>query len=93
LAYSGDTDYCSGVVELASEADLLILECSFPNEHQVTSHLTPSLAGQIAAELGCRRLVLTHLYPICDDYDILGQCQEAFAEEIIVAGDLISFFL
>jgi ribonuclease BN (tRNA processing enzyme) len=38
-------------------------------------------------------LVLTHLYPICDDYDILGQCQEAFAEEIIVAGDLISFFL
>jgi ribonuclease BN (tRNA processing enzyme) len=30
LAISGDTDYCRNLVELASEVNLLVLECSFP---------------------------------------------------------------
>jgi len=30
IAVSGDTDYCESVVDLARDADLLVLECSFP---------------------------------------------------------------
>ena len=68
---------------------MLILECSFPDEMKVEGHLTPSLAGRIARKAHCRRLILTHLYPLCDEYDILRQCRKEFAGEVIVAHDLL----
>ena len=63
LAYSGDTDLCKGIVELGRDADLLMLECSVPDEQKVDGHLTPSECGRIAAAAACRHLVLTHFYP------------------------------
>ena len=50
IVYSGDTDYCPELIELADNCDLLILECSFPDDMKVEGHLTPSEAGKIAAE-------------------------------------------
>jgi ribonuclease BN (tRNA processing enzyme) len=35
IAFSGDTDYCQNIVNLGFEADLLILECSFPDGKKV----------------------------------------------------------
>jgi ribonuclease BN (tRNA processing enzyme) len=89
MAVSGDTDYCRNIVDLAVDADLLVLECSFPNEKKVEGHLTPSLAGRIASESCCRRLLLIHLYPLCDQFDILRQCRETFQGEIILGEDLM----
>jgi ribonuclease BN (tRNA processing enzyme) len=89
IVISGDTDYCKNVVNLALETDLLVLECSFPDGKKVDGHLTPSLAGRIARESRCKRLLLTHLYPICDQYDILNQCKQAYSGEIILGEDLM----
>lgn len=89
VVYSGDTDYCPNIVELAQGANLLILECSFPDEKRVVSHLTPGLAGKIAQEAQCGKLILTHFYPLCDQYNILGQCRKAFSGEILLAHDLM----
>lgn len=89
VVYSGDTDYCSEIVKLASEANLLILECSFPDNMKVKGHLTPSFAGRIASEANCQKLILTHLYPVCDDYDIEAECRKIFSGEVIVAYDLM----
>ncbi len=89
IVFSGDTDYCRNIVALAEEADLLVLECSFPNEMKVEGHLTPSLAGRIASESRCKKLILTHFYPPCDSVDILSQCKEVFDGEIILAEDLM----
>jgi len=89
IAVSGDTDYSETIVDLALEADLLVLECSFPEGKKVEGHLTPSLAGRIASESHCKRLLLTHLYPVCDSTDIVGQCKEVFKGEIILAEDLM----
>ncbi len=89
LAYSGDTDYCQNVVELARDVDLLVLECSFPNEERVEGHLTPSLARRIAKESNARKLLLTHLYPICDEYDILAECKGGYEGDVILAQDLM----
>lgn len=86
---SGDTDYCLNIVNLGREADLLILECSFPDEKRVEGHLTSSLAGRIAAEARCKRLVLTHLYPECDQMNILQECRRWYAGEIIISEDLM----
>ena len=89
LVYSGDTDYCHNIVQLARGADLLILEASFPDGKKVKGHLTPSLAGRIAQEAGCRKLILTHFYPPCDTSDIKGECQRIFHGEVLLAEDMM----
>ncbi len=89
MAVSGDTDYCQNIIDLAFEVDLLVLECSFPDGKKVEGHLTPSLAGRIASESRCKKLLLTHLYPVCDQFDIVGQCKKVYQGEIIMGEDLM----
>lgn len=89
VAVSGDTDYCQNIIDLAFEVDLLILECSFPDAKKVEGHLIPSLAGRIAIESRCKRLLLTHLYPVCDQFDIVNQCRQVYQGEIILGEDLM----
>jgi len=89
ITISGDTDYCQNIIDLAFETDLLILECSFPDGKKVEGHLTPSLAGRIASESRCKKLLLTHLYPVCDQFDIVGQCKRIYEGDMILGEDLI----
>jgi len=89
LVYSGDTDYCPNIVELAMGADLLLLECSFPEGQKVPGHLTPALAGRIAHEAECKRLCLTHFYPPCDHADIKGASRQVFKGEVLLAEDMM----
>ena len=89
VAYSGDTDFCANLIALAREVDLLILECSFPDSRKVEGHLTPSLAGRVAREAGCKKLLLTHLYPPCDDEDIVTIVKEQYSGEVLLAEDFI----
>ncbi len=89
IAISGDTDYCRNIVNLAFKVDLLVLECSFPDGQKVEGHLTPSLAGRIALESHCKKLLLTHLYPVCDQFDILNQCRQLYQGQIILGEDLM----
>jgi ribonuclease BN (tRNA processing enzyme) len=61
LAYSGDSAYCEGLVELAEGADLFLCEAGtsvHPLEGAV--HCTPEDAAQLATVAGAKRLVLTH---------------------------------
>jgi ribonuclease BN (tRNA processing enzyme) len=88
-AISGDTDYCQSIIDLAFEVDLLVLECSFPDERKVEGHLTPSVAGRIALESRCKKLLLTHLYPVCDQFDVVNQCRQVFSGEIILGEDFM----
>ena len=88
FAYSGDTGYCDNIVSLAKNVDLLLLECSGPNGFKATKgHLTPSAAGRIASEAGCKRLVLSHFYPVCDRHPIQRQTKEHFNGKTIIAKD------
>jgi ribonuclease BN (tRNA processing enzyme) len=89
IAISGDTDYCQNIIDLAFEVDLLVLECSFPDGKKVEGHLTPSLAGRIALESHSKKLLLTHLYPVCDQFDVLNQCKQVYLGQIILAEDLM----
>ncbi len=87
LVYSGDTDYCENIVGLAKDADVLILECSFPEDLRVEGHLVPSLCARIARESGCKTLVLSHFYPHWDAYNILEECRKFYNGELVVAED------
>ena len=89
LVYSGDTDYSEQLVDLARQADLLICESAFPENWKVQGHLTPALAGAIAARAGVRRLMLTHFYPVCDRTDIEAECRRTYDGPLILARDLM----
>ena len=91
FALSGDTAYCPAMVELGQNADLLILECSFPDT--VKGHLTPQEAGQLARETGCKKLCLTHFFPPCDTDEIGKACRREYAGELVLAQDLLEFEL
>lgn len=88
LVFSGDTDYCKALVELADRADWLVCECSFPEGNKVEGHLTPSWAGRIAREARVRQLILTHFYPECEGQDLLGPCAREFEGPILLAEDM-----
>ncbi len=93
VAYSGDTDPCEGLVAAARLADLFICESAMPDGRKVPGHMTPGLAGQAATQAQARRLVLTHLYPPCDEVDIVKQAQGTYKGPVFAAEDLISFQL
>lgn len=87
VVFSGDTDVCDNLVELARGADLFVLECSFPDSLKVQGHLTPSECGQIAQRANARKLLLTHFYPPCEGADLLGACRKFYSGEILLASD------
>ncbi len=89
FVYSGDTDYCEEIIELSHNADVLLIECSFPDHLKVPGHLTPTLAGKIASQAGVKKMILTHLYPPCDEEDIVTSCRKQFSGDVIVASDLM----
>lgn len=87
LAYSGDTDSCPALVELARDADLLLCEASFQEGRDDARgvHLTGRRAGEVAAEAGARRLVLTHLPMWTDPATVLAEAVAVYPGPIEVA--------
>ncbi len=77
FAYSGDTDYCENLVKLLENADVALVESSTPSSYKVEGHLNPRLAGKAAREAGVRRLILTHIYPVCDGHDLIAEVRES----------------
>lgn len=90
VVYSGDTDYSEGLVALARRTGLLICESAVPDEQKVSGHLTPALAGQMAAAASVDRLLLTHFYPACDDADLTAQCRRSYQGPLLLAEDLMT---
>jgi ribonuclease BN (tRNA processing enzyme) len=91
--YSGDSEYCANLVEISHNADLLILECSFPEDMPCVGHLSPTLAGRVARESQCKKLLLTHFYPPCDSSDLLTPLRNEFSGEVLLAEDLMRVVL
>ncbi len=85
---SGDTGYCDEILQIAKGADLLVLEASFPiKKYSTKNHLTAEEAGMIARKANVKNLVLKHLYPICDTYDMKSLISKEFNGNIIVSED------
>lgn len=91
FVYTGDTEYSESVVELARDADTLLIECSFPDDAPVPGHLTPSSVARIATEARVKRVVLTHLYPPVEAVDLIPKVGHGYAGEVIVAHDSLRF--
>jgi ribonuclease Z len=93
VAFVMDTGFCAAAIELAADADLLVIESTFLSSEQtladVSGHLTAAHAGRIAAEAGVRRLVLTHFsqrYP--DSRVFADEAAKHFTGEIEIGAEL-----
>jgi ribonuclease BN (tRNA processing enzyme) len=65
MGYSGDTDTCDGLTEVAAGTDLLLIEAAFEQDRDVARgvHLTGERAGQVARAGRAKRVVVTHVPP------------------------------
>ena len=88
--YSGDSGYCEEVISLAKNCQLAVIEASNMDKTHINEHLTPSLAGKIAARAGVKKLLLTHMYPEVLTGDPLKEASSYFSGEIILAREGMS---
>ena len=93
FVYSGDTEPCRDVMNLAAEADILIHECSFPPGIEVTNHTTPNTLAEILEEFETEigSICLTHFYPSMRGHEKEAvYCLRGYFEgEIILAEDMM----
>lgn len=88
LAYSGDTGYCEEIVELARGADILLIECSYPDGTVTDGHMTPSEVAVVAKESGAKRVVITHIQPELDPVEAVRIIRASgYKGEVNVAED------
>ncbi|ADG74223.1 conserved hypothetical protein [Cellulomonas flavigena DSM 20109] len=88
LAYSGDTDACPGLDDLATDADLLLAEAAFVEGRDDAVrgvHLTGRRAGEAATRGGSRALVLTHVPAWNDPQVALTEAREVYAGPLTLA--------
>ena len=91
LVLSGDCDYDPGIVALAKDADILVIDCSFPDGLKVQGHLSAGECGRIAQEAGVHTLILSHLYPVDESDDTrLNEAREACDCAVCLAEDLMA---
>ena len=85
LAYSGDTDECEALDELARGADLFLCEAGYiegRDDRFAGVHLTGRRAGQAATRAGVGHLALTHIPAWTDPAIPLAEAQEVHSGPI-----------
>jgi len=94
LAYSGDTLESSGLDKAVMDADLAVIEASWPDHVEPKTHLTGERAGKIAAQGKVKKLVLTHIAPIYTrEFQPIKDAQKHFHGEILEAEDMMEIEL
>jgi ribonuclease BN (tRNA processing enzyme) len=90
IAYSADSGPCDGLARLADQADLFVCEAAWQEWPQGAPpiHLTPQLAGELAAKARAKQLLLTHLRPGSDSAVAAARAAEAYGGPVGVATEL-----
>ncbi len=87
IVYTGDTGFDASLGEWARDCDVLLAECSLPEELGMETHLTPQQCGTLAAAAEPRLLALTHFYPPVERLDIRAIVGERFGGPVVLATD------
>jgi ribonuclease BN (tRNA processing enzyme) len=88
LGYTGDTDQDVDVGSFLQAVDLLITECSMPDELGMNGHLTPARVAAFARVALPRRILVTHIYPQLPRADVIELVQKAgWDGEMVLAED------
>lgn len=94
LGYTGDTGHSTEVAAFLDGVDLMIAECSLPDDRAMDTHLTPSTLADMAARARPRRLLVSHVYPSLAAQDLPALIRDAgWTGETIRAADGLVFEL
>ena len=98
VVYSGDTAPCENLKRLATEANLLVHECSFLDnspQELLRGHSSPSIVAELAQACRVKKLCLTHFYPetATRKEEILQIVRAKFSGEVLIAHDLLQITL
>jgi ribonuclease BN (tRNA processing enzyme) len=88
IAYTGDSGWREGIVELSRGADVLLAEATYVDAlpHGSGSNLSSAAqAGESASAAGVKHLILTHLWPDSDPAVHVRAAQQAFHGRVDVA--------
>ncbi|HSJ06959.1 MAG TPA: MBL fold metallo-hydrolase [Longimicrobiales bacterium] len=77
FCYTGDTGVSGDLAIFAQGADILLTECSVPDEEAMETHLSPAGVAEMARIALPKRLVLTHVYPQLDRTAVPGLVRTA----------------
>lgn len=87
IVYTGDTSRSQRLDRFASGADLLVSECSFPDESPAEGHMTPSMVGEMAAAAGAGEVLLVHMYPFFGETDPAAEVRRRFDGKVTTGRD------
>lgn len=91
IVYSGDMAYDERICDLGKNADLAILECSYPDRKNLGKHLCPEDIGKLAKLGGFKKVVLTHMYPECAgrEEEMIETIRKIVDVEVVVGYDFL----
>ena len=87
IVYTGDTGFDASLGEWARHCDVLLAECSLPEEMGMATHLTPQQCAALGAAAEPGLLALTHFYPPVERVDIRAVVAERFGGPVALAVD------
>jgi len=91
MVFSGDTVADPSFLTLADGADVLVHDCSFPDDVETDNHTTPGALGTALADAAVEvgTVYLTHLYPHTDGRhgEMLASISDRYDGEVAVAHD------
>lgn len=85
LCYTGDSEPCVELEDLARGVDVLLSEAVMLDEDRPPGHLSAADAGRLAASSGARLLVLTHARPWVDPRALLREAAQHTDAQVIAA--------
>jgi ribonuclease BN (tRNA processing enzyme) len=88
LVFSADCGPNEALVELARDADLLLIEATLAKpDLEDGAHLTAAEAGEIGRRAGVKRLVLTHFSDMLDSAVVRASGEQAFGGAVALAAE------
>ena len=94
LVVVGDTGRTDNLLEVAKDADALVIESTYLDEEadmaRQFSHMTARQAAELAVKAGVKQLILTHISRRYREKDVVKEAQSVFPNSV-VARDFDSF--
>lgn len=94
FAYTGDTDTCDSILQMAQGANLLLSEAAFTKSVAVRGiHMDGVRAGELATSANVGQLVITHIQPWTDPETVLAEVRTTWGGPLAAARPGEEYFL
>jgi ribonuclease BN (tRNA processing enzyme) len=90
IVFTGDCDFDKKLIVFSRAADLLVVDCSFPDNMKTPGHMIPKECGEVARGAGVKKVLLTHIYPTGGPDNLrVDECAAVYTGEVLLARDLM----